>query len=816
MGYEIGTRFTRHDKLVEYFKYIANASPSTVKLEQYGETNEHRPLYLAFVSNAENITNLEEIRLNNMRLAHLALDKKMPTENSPAILWLSYNVHGNEASSSETSMLTLYALVDPSNKQTKEWVKNTVVIIDPCINPDGRDRYVNWYNSMVGTNYNPQSIAREHNEPWPGGRSNHYNFDLNRDWAWQTQVESQQRLKQYNNWLPQVHVDYHEQGYNDPYYFAPAAKPYHEVITQWQKDFQVTIGKNNAKYFDQNGWLYFTKIRFDLLYPSYGDTYPLYNGSIGMTYEQGGIRAGLGIVTYEGDTLTLVQRAQHHFTTSLSTIEAVSLNATRLVKEFHTFFNAGVSGSIGEYKTYVLKNNPGSEERIKSLMNLLDKNSIQYGTASGSSKGYNYNTKKEEAFTFKTGDLIVSAAQPKAAMVKVLFEPQSKLEDSATYDITAWALPYAYGLETYATKQIISASASKVLPTFVANKTSNSYGYVIRWEGVTSARTVGQLLAKGIKMRFAQEPFSVNGQDFERGSVIITAKGNDAFGASLSTELTKICNENNIKLNEVNTGLVDKGFDFGSDVVHPLKAPRVALLTGEGISSTAAGDVWSFFDNELKYKVTLINAVDFGNITLSDFDVIIMPDGRYSFLKDKEKAAQFESWIRNGGRVVALEAAAAQLSKQDWSVLKQKTDDAEKAKPKDKEKEDYADLLSFENRERGPITNTTPGAIFKVDVDNTHPLMYGYPKYYYTLKMDDAIYDFIKKDGWNVGVLKKNNQLAGFVGTDLGPKLNDGLLFAVQDVSGGSVSYLSDNVLFRNFWENGKLMFCNAVFMVGQ
>ena len=182
--------------------------------------------------------------------------------------------------------------------------------MDPCLIPDGRDRYVNWFTSVAGKNFNPQRVAREHREPWPGGRSNHYNFDLNRDWAWQTQVESQHRIKIYNQWMPQVHVDYHELGINEPYYFAPAAEPFHEVITPWQREFQTTIGKNHAKYFDANGWLYFTKERFDLLYPSYGDTYPTYNGSIGMTYEQGGIGAGLGIINEDDDTLTLVDRAK--------------------------------------------------------------------------------------------------------------------------------------------------------------------------------------------------------------------------------------------------------------------------------------------------------------------------------------------------------------------------------------------------------------------------------------------------------------------------------------------------------------------------
>ena len=275
LGYKIGTRYTPHWKLVSYFQHVAQAVPSMVKMQQYGETNEHRPLYLAYISVAENISNIENIRQNNIRLANLSLDKAAPVENTPVVVWLSYNVHGNETSSSEAALLTLYELVDPKNTQTKEWMKNTLIIMDPCVNPDGRDRYVNWFNSVVGTRYNPNPDAREHREPWPGGRTNHYNFDLNRDWAWQTQVESQQRMKEYNQWMPQVHVDFHEQGINNPYYFAPAAEPYHEVITKWQRDFQVTIGKNHAKYFDKEGWLYFTRERFDLFYPSYGDTYPV-------------------------------------------------------------------------------------------------------------------------------------------------------------------------------------------------------------------------------------------------------------------------------------------------------------------------------------------------------------------------------------------------------------------------------------------------------------------------------------------------------------------------------------------------------------
>ena len=276
LGYELGERFPRHHQVVDYFKHISEKSEK-VTLTEYGKTYEGRPLVLAVVSSEENLSNLDQIREDNLRRAGM-LDGT-PTTSIP-IIWLSYNVHGNEASATEVSIATLYELVR-SGSDKSAWLDKAIVIIDPCLNPDGRDRYVNFYSQYGAQSYNPAPNAWEHNEPWPGGRPNHYLFDLNRDWAWQTQIETQARMKVYNQWLPHVHVDFHEQGINSPYYFAPAAQPYHELITSFQREFQEEIGRNNAKYFDENNWFYFTKQYFDLLYPSYGDTYPTYNGSIG-------------------------------------------------------------------------------------------------------------------------------------------------------------------------------------------------------------------------------------------------------------------------------------------------------------------------------------------------------------------------------------------------------------------------------------------------------------------------------------------------------------------------------------------------------
>lgn len=804
LGYKVGTRYTRHHKIVDYFNTVAKTRPDMVKIESYGQTNEGRELMLAFVSSPENMQRLEAIRLNNLRLAGTTKDRAAPiVENAPAIVWLSYNVHGNEPSSSEAALLMIHALVDPSNSTTKEWLKNTVVVIDPCINPDGRDRYVNWFNSVVGKEMNAEPSSREHSEPWPGGRSNHYNFDLNRDWAWQTQVETQQRLKKYNAWLPQVHVDFHEQGYNEPYYFAPAAEPFHEVITPWQRDFQVLIGRNNASYFDKNGWLFFTKERFDLLYPSYGDTYPVYNGAIGMTYEQGGhSRGGLAVVNEDGDTLTLVDRATHHFTTGLSTVETASKHQQKLMNEFKKYFDDSRSGKIGEYKTYVLTSK--DQNKLNAVIKLLDQNGIEWGTVNNKNfTGFNYFTGKQETFVDEGLHIAVSAAQPKAVLAKVLLEPRTVVTDSNTYDITTWSVPYAYGVKGYAIKEKLDVSNDWKSTTVTA--VNASYGLLIPYTSFNSAKVLADLLKQNVKVRFAEKPFKYGTKNYERGTLIVLKTSNSSVNWAAITNAA--CIKHNVQADVVETGFMDQGSDMGSpDVKMISSAPKVALLTGEGTSSLGAGEVWHFFDKQLDYPLTLINANDLGRANLKNFTVLIVPDGYIRALSEKATADRLKEFVRSGGKIIALENAVGQMAA-EWG-LKQKTD-------KDDEKGEYLDVKKYGDRERSYLPNSIPGAIYKMDLDNTHPLGFGYPDFYYTLKQDGVLFEFMK-GGWNVGVLKKDAYVTGFAGYKVKSKLKDGMLFSVQDMGGGSVVYLSDNPLFRNFWENGKLLFSNAVFLAGQ
>lgn len=790
LGYELGSQFTRHHKVIDYFEYVSNNS-NNVELEKYGKTNENRPLYVSFISSEKNIQNLESIREDNLKRTGIL---KGFSTSEIAIVWMSYSVHGNEASSTEAAMKTLYELV--TKKQ--DWLKNTLVIIDPCINPDGRDRYANWFNQTKSTPYNSNPDVTEHNEPWPGGRSNHYLFDLNRDWAWATQVETQQRLRIYNKWMPHIHVDFHEQGINEPYYFAPAAEPFHEVITDWQRDFQIQIGRNHAKYFDQQGWRYFTKESFDLLYPSYGDTYPTFVGAIGMTYEQAGNRsAGLGIITENNTELTLKDRINHHTITGLSTVEIASKNTPKIIAEFKKFFD----NSMLKYKSYILR---GSMDKMINLFQLLDKHQILYYPAGEESlKAYEYASGKIKNVKTISADFIVPTNQPKGKLVNALFEPNAKLSDSITYDITAWSIPYAYGLQGFASEIEIGRNSDHAINKiqFKNEINKNAYAYLNNWNAVSDAEFLGDLLEEGFNVRYSRKHFSLEGNQFKKGTLIVM-KGENKHIQNFDEIIVEVANRLHKKLIAVNTGFVDSGADFGSSSVSLIKNKSVAVLSGEGTSSASFGEIWHFFETQLHYPLNVINTKKFKKVDLSKYDVLILPN-QYS--ANEEALERLSSYAKSGGTIIAIGSSLNSFADKEGYILKKK-----KAENDEKPKEN---LIPYDQRDREFVKNSILGSIFKSTIDTTHPLAFGYENKYYSLKLNSNAYHLLEK-GVNVGYFSKNaTNTSGFAGINALKQVPNSLLFGVENKGKGKIIYMVDNPLFRSFWENGKLFMANAVFL---
>ncbi|MGB3800556.1 MAG: M14 family metallopeptidase [Lewinella sp.] len=814
LPHELGETFTPHYMLVDYYQLVAEES-DRVTLEEYGTTNEDRPLVLATVSTPENLARIEAIRENNLRRAGLLEGDTDPELDNIAIVWLSFSVHGNEAAGSEASMGVLYDLADPSNERTSEWLENVVVLMDPSLNPDGYNRYTNWYRQTAGKRIDPNPAVREHDEPWPGGRVNHYLFDLNRDWAWQTQKESRHRMVKYQAWMPHIHADLHEQGYTSPYYFAPAAAPFHEYITDWQGNFQTEIGQNHARYFDQNGWLYFTRERFDLLYPSYGDTYPTFNGAIGMTYEQGGGgRGSRAIELPTGDTLTLKDRVAHHRTTAISTVEIASREAERLTSEFANYFQAATDQPQGNFKTYIVRgdNQPG---KLRALTELLDRNGIQYRRATGSRsfEGTDYRTGESMDGEIGAGDLIVSAYQPRSVLTQVLFDPAATVEDSVTYDITAWSVPLAYGLETYATTDRLNVDTEEYVAADYQNPlagvdVASAYAFALPWEGMNSARFLTALVKAGIQVRTSETAFTFGETEFPAGTLVIN-RGDNRVHPDFAGTLQRLTAEYEANLSVLETGFsANVGGDLGGSNYALIGEPKIATLSGEGVYANDFGQVWYYFEQDLDYPLSIFYRDDVMSVFEGDYDVLVLPEGRYNFTEEETTA--MASWVAGGGKLIAIGSANSSLAGKDGFGLKQKDAPADTLSDEQKREER---LQSYGGQERRFIEGFIPGAIIETEMDETHPLSFGIGDSYSTLKVSDDAYEYLE-NGWNVGRIRQAPRVSGFVGNQAYDKIEETLNFGVEPMRRGQVIYLVDNPLYRAFWENGKFLFANALFQV--
>lgn len=793
LGYKLGDQFSRHHQIVDYVQHIATQS-SYAQLVPYGTTYEGRKLQFVVLSAPENLNRLDEIK--NAHLNSLGLtNTKAENEDLPVIVWLSYNVHGNESVSSEAALQTLHELVT----EKKEWLQEAVVILDPCINPDGRDRYVNWYNQVKSAPFDSSPYAVEHFEEWPRGRYNHYYFDLNRDWAWMSQKETQQRLPHYLSWMPHVHVDFHEQGVDSPYYFAPAVAPYNEVITDFQREFQTTIGKNHARYFDQNGWLYFTDDVFDLLYPGYGDTYPMFNGAIGMTYEQGGSgRAGLSIVNSAGNLLTLKDRIAHHYTTGLSTIETAINHKKELLdqmKAYHT-------NKQPKFKTYAFEGHP---DKIKAITKLLNQHQIETHmlTKATTIQGLHYGSLKKGKHTFPKNSLIVKGNGTKSQLIQSLLEPQTKLADSLTYDITAWSLPYAYGLSGMASKQEVSAIQWKT-PSKEQPILEPAYAYAAERKSLNDGLFLGALIKAGIRVYYNEKPLTNGGKRWDEGSLFVL-RGENPNIENLHEKVTAIARNTNQTVVPLRTGFSDQGPDLGANSMRLIKNKRIAILKSDAASPSRYGEIWHFFEQQFHYPLRQLKTQQLSSKSLQEIDVLILPPGYYSQLLNTENNP-LNRWLKDGGRIVALGSALRYFAQNESFKLSFKEEEDNDEKTENTERIAYAD------QERDAIRSAIYGSIFEANVDSTHPLAAGYSNRYITLKTSATAYHLLENQGTVAYLTKNTRPLAGYTGDKALKKQENALLIGTEQIGRGSIVYFVDNPMYRSFWENGKLWLINALF----
>lgn len=822
LGYKPGEQFTPQHVLDAYFRHVADVSPYA-DYYQYGETWEGRPLIVCIVSSPENLSRLDQIKKSNLQRAGLAEGE--PVTDPVPVVWMAYSVHGSEPAGAEASVNVLHALVTRSWEGSDEWLKNMIIVIDPCQNPDGRDLFTTRYMRAQGWPPNSNPEAWEHNQGWPSARLNHYLFDLNRDWSWHEQKETKARMKLYNSFMPQVHADFHEMGSGSTYFFPPGAEPWHEVITPWQKEFHELTGRKSAGLFNADYKLYFTRDNFDLFCPSFGDTWPLFNGAMGFTFEQGGgAQAGLSLARNGSDTLTLKERIEGHYLASMAVVATASENRDKLMKGFYEFFSSAASKPAFRYKTVIIKGT-SDQASIESLKTLLESNQIRYAHPRITGKkiqAYDYRLDKEGSVTLEKNDIIITAFQPQGRLMQVLFEPDSRSSDSISYDLTAWALPYVYNLEAYATEEKIAAAddavTGKTPEPAVSEKRAEStpagaasppdilkpYAWAASMTGFSELKFMAQLFKAGLQVRYTRHPFTYDGKSFSRGSVIV-ARGDNLSEKQFDDKVRTAANASGVMPVAMDGGMVATGKDLGSDYSPAREKPEIALAGGEG-TSQAFGEIWYFLERELEYPVTIVDVSGLKNTDLTRFDILILPGG--SLTEAKEKIMAF---VNAGGRVIAMDSAITLFRGEKTTALG-KAWEAKETEEKKNVKPTFADtvmLKRYEDQRRFSATERSAGAIFRVRLDETHPYAYGLGKEWFLMKRSEGL-PFLEK-GNNIGYITDNNPVAGFAGYKFRQKVKNTGVIASESVGRGIVVYISDDPYFRAYWKSGRVLLGNIL-----
>ncbi|MHA8089344.1 M14 family zinc carboxypeptidase [Aquirufa antheringensis] len=775
LGYPIGTKFTYHHQIVAYSRYLASQSNGLAQWQVYGQTSEGREQGQMLIANLPSGVSLEQVQQNHQK----RIQGEKTDTSLPVIINLSFNVHGNEAAGSEAALNTLYALISKPNQSVPY-----VILIDPCINPDGRDAYVTQYNRR---NYiaggNPDPNDQEHYEGITSGRYNHFSFDLNRDWVWQTQKETQQRLKFYRSWMPMMHADFHEQSFQHSYYFPPAAKPYLNFIAQSTKDLQESVGKSFSKLFDEKKWPYFTSEVYDLLYPGYGDTYPVLNGALGMTLEQGGIRGGLISAKSDGDTISLVDRVKHHSALALNLVEWSLANAESLKASFYGVHDKSRTNPSNKFAYYFV---PEEElEKGQEFIQLLEKNNITYMKDMGVSKStkvYDYSSMKVVSLLDNFTGLLIPAKQPSAPLIQALLDPMIALEDSMTYDITAWNLFQLNGLKAYGTNENVFSEVKICFDIFANPDWDKHMVYSVNpSNNKLIHKLIGAAINAGVLVTFSDVQSGeiilsmANITEEKRQKFFQSIKGLDVFMSPLDSYRSK------------------SSYDLGSPHFKPIFIPKIAVVVDPVNDVNQQGELAYFLTQKYGFKPSFIPSTQLFKSNLFNYTHIIYPDGKHAALSNTNSIL-LTDWVKKGGKLILMEGARKILEDKDLVV-----------------KEDTAKHTStYAMRERAELSNTTSGNMLQVELEKTHPLAFRINDT--SIYILNQVSDFVKLPKDFTPVLKTSSKpnIMGFVGANKKAQLANSLMLGVKEVDKGKIIWFGFNPLFRAIPNQGQTIFENC------
>lgn len=799
LGYQIGEWHVTHDQLLGYFK-VLDAASDKIEVAEYARSHENRPLIVGMISSAENLKNKESIKKQHADLSNAATASSVNINKLPAVLWQGYTIHGNEPSGNNAALLVAYYLVAGQSREVNEILSKTFILLDPCLNPDGVQRFSTWVNSHKSQNLVSDPSSREFSEVWPGGRYNHYWFDMNRDWLLLVHPESRGRIKLFHEWHPNVLTDHHEMGTNSTFFFQPGIPSSNNPNTPAQ-NFVLTeeIAKYHAKALDSIGSLYFTKANFDDYYYGKGSTYPDALGCIGILFEQASSRGHLQESV--NGPLSFPFTIRNQVTTSLSTQKAV-LGLKDNLLTYKQTFHKKVLDKIGSetVKGYIFADHDA--EKIRQFINVLlqhkvdvyqnDQNMI-VGTSSFE-KGSSY---------------LVPLAQSQPILAKTIFEQVKTFQDSSFYDVSGWTMSHAYGLMCEPLTSITVNKSLKLTTSLPANGslhglTKEPYAYLISPEQRNIHKAVYVLQSKNVIVRIAQSQMDVDVEGkmivYPKGTIIIAAQNQLLPVSELKSIMQDLADKNNLIIEMVSGGNGTSNITLGHPLVTPLTKPEIAIIIGAGISPQSAGEIWHHSDINLSIPITMLENSRFRSVNISRYNTLILPDGSYNFWGESE-VNKLREWCQLGNTLITIGSAT------DWAVDKKLINLTSRKWDKN-----ITGIGKYENADKDTDAKVLGGTIFGIDADLSHPLFYGInSKRISLMKTGTRFFEQTVNKYATPARYRDDFLVSGYMpkGLDI---VKNAAAITVHGLGNGKIISFQDNPLFRGYWLAGQKIFNNAVF----
>ena len=804
LGFEIGQRHIRHDQLSSYFYTLANNS-ARVNITSMGKTAQQREQLLVTISSPENLANLANILSerdlfspNKQQLT------KQKSDEAPLVIWLGYSVHGDEISGANAAMIVAYYLAANDDERMAELLANTVIVLEPSINPDGMDRFVNWVSTYRNSTDNSDANHMEHHQGWITGRTNHFWFDLNRDWLLLSQQESQHRLKYFHQYQPHVVGDFHEMGHNSSYFFQPGIQSRtHPLTPKRNVELTTTLATFHAAALDKQQRLYYSEENFDDFYYGKGSTYPDINGSIGVLFEQASAR-GMQQESING-LLTLEFSIENHVTTSLSTISGAWENRQQLKQYRSDFYQQSIKLAKKEDFSGYLLHESKDNYRLNALLSNLTQHKIKVYPLTAD---FEFEDKEYQ----KSNSYYLPLAQPQFRLIQALFNRQTNFKDNTFYDVSGWTMPLAMNIEAVQVNRTrglkLAKQAWSIPATFTQNsKNQSAYGYIFEWHHFLAPKLLNNLLANNIKARVATKSFSslINGKEkhFKTGSIVIPA------GIQQNTDwqglLIAASNHVGIPLDSITTGLTMKGVDIGSSSLKPIKKVKTLLLGGYGISQYEAGEVRFYLDETLNIPLSIIDHSKLKRVDLSTYSHIILVDGNYQHVSE-HTAKQLKQWVKQGGVIIGQKRGAQWLAKQEILRTRFFT------KKQINQLFDH-DNLSYQDKEKLASRKRIAGAIFQVELDTSHPLAYGYQQSLLPVfRNSNLIMEQPQQPFVTLARYTPSPLLSGYTDKNLVNRLAHNAAIVAHNVGKGRVIATTEVLAFRGYWHGTAKLLANSLF----